>query len=468
MISMLRKEACAGSVNGLIYLVQNIHAHKGEGCFLPECRQKFFRTSSPRRTISGDVCGNSTYRAAIGTEYVWAQESRCCENNVCFRRFTHPISLVSDIDSCESVVLVLCSHAPPSSSFVTVALLIPHCVVKSDRWSLDDDQLLEDCYYEALALSRHSINLELDEENMKTEKATKPPENRGMDPGTVKMKKWYQGQTRESDESQCQSPSDRASDTEAPTGTDRTSYQAPEPIEDDEERLAMRQGDMPPPSSTWASCHSENSTRTSSTGSSLELGQGTVPPSKTLTRYKCWPLQRVNVPVQHPFSTTWVPSIRNNGFQKVENMDKSVTSGEKFNVTNEPQLSFLREIWRKTARMWPWRQRLTACQQMKRSCLMTVACGMSSRSNDLSAHARIDSSECVRLIWEFNDDKNGHSAIFEVTFGKKTEVVTTESREWSAEQLFGTLELVALAVEGSVLTEDTFEPTAPLGKQASY
>ena len=33
----------------------------------------------------------------------------------------------------------------------------------------------------------------------------------------------------------------------APTGTDRASYQAREPIEGDEERLAMRQGDMPPP-----------------------------------------------------------------------------------------------------------------------------------------------------------------------------------------------------------------------------
>ena len=37
------------------------------------------------------------------------------------------------------------------------------------------------------------------------------------------------------------------SDKKAPTGTDRPSYQARELIEDDEERLAMRQGDMPPP-----------------------------------------------------------------------------------------------------------------------------------------------------------------------------------------------------------------------------
>ena len=37
------------------------------------------------------------------------------------------------------------------------------------------------------------------------------------------------------------------SDKKVPTGTDRASHQAREPIEDDEERLAMRQCDMPPP-----------------------------------------------------------------------------------------------------------------------------------------------------------------------------------------------------------------------------
>ena len=49
-----------------------------------------------------------------------------------------------------------------------------------------------------------------------------------------------------------------------------------------------------------------------------------------------------------------------------------------------------------------------------------------------------------------------------VKCGKETEGITTESRKRSVEQLFDTLELVALAVEGSHLsaTEDPFEPTA--------
>ena len=86
----------------------------------------------------------------------------------------------------------------------------------------------------------------------------------------------------------------------------------------------------------------------------------------------------------------------------------------------------------------------------------------SSRSNDLSVHARIDSSGYFRLSWESEDDRNVHAAIFEVKFGKRTQRTTTESRERLAELHFDTLELVAFAVEGSDLgtTEDPFEPTA--------
>ena len=79
-----------------------------------------------------------------------------------------------------------------------------HCVVKSDRVSLDDDRLREDYYHEDLAVSRHSIFLELDEEIMNPEKSTKTPRNSGTDPRTMKMKQWYQRQDRLSDKSQWQ------------------------------------------------------------------------------------------------------------------------------------------------------------------------------------------------------------------------------------------------------------------------
>ena len=113
----------------------------------------------------------------------------CHENNVCSRRLIHPISLVSDADSddntdedgeknpnrntieefteeideagfvgqcnflhlpirllclCLALMSFLLGVALPSPCLVTVAVSIPHCVVKSDRLSLDDDRLRED------------------------------------------------------------------------------------------------------------------------------------------------------------------------------------------------------------------------------------------------------------------------------------------------------------------------------------
>ena len=121
---------------------------------------------------------------------------------------------------CLALMNLLLSVALPSTSFVTMAVSIPHCVVKSNRLSLVDDRLREDYYCEALASSRHSINLELDEEIMKPEKATKAPRNSIIDPSTMKMRQWYQGQDRLNDKSQWQLPNNRVSDKKAPTGTE--------------------------------------------------------------------------------------------------------------------------------------------------------------------------------------------------------------------------------------------------------
>ena len=86
----------------------------------------------------------------------------------------------------------------------------------------------------------------------------------------------------------------------------------------------------------------------------------------------------------------------------------------------------------------------------------------SSRSNDLSVHARIDSTGYVRLLWESSeeDDKNTHAAIFEVKFGTMAEEATTDSRERRADARFDDLESVALVIEGIDLnaTEDNFVP----------
>ena len=150
---------------------------------------------------------------------------------------------------------------------------------------------------------------------------------------------------------------------------------------------------------------------------------------------------------------------RKSEFRKAESMDKPISKNEKFNVTNDPQLSLHAEFWGNNCAHVILTAEADSLPTDEKELLDD--CGLvgchSSRSNDLSVHARIDSSRYIRLLWETDDDRNGHAAIFEVKFGKKTERATTESRERSAEQLFDTFEPVALAVGGSDLgtTEDT-------------
>ena len=57
----------------------------------------------------------------------------------------------------------------------------------------------EEYYFEALAFSRRSINLEPDEENMKPEKSAMTPRSSGINPSTMNMEKWYPKQDRTSE-----------------------------------------------------------------------------------------------------------------------------------------------------------------------------------------------------------------------------------------------------------------------------
>ena len=88
-------------------------------------------------------------------------------------------------------------------------------------------------------------------------------------------------------------------------------------------------------------------------------------------------------------------------------------------------------------------------------------CGLvgchSSRSNDLSVHARIDSTGYVRLLWESSEEDDKNAAIL-----KFVEKAQAEPRERTDDSLLSDLESVALAVEGSDLntTEVKFVPTA--------
>ena len=103
---------------------------------------------------------------------------------------------------------------------------------------------LKHLYYESLAFSQQNINWVFDEETMKPERLIEAPENAGIDPSTMRVSKWYPETTREDDDSHFSS-SNRVSDVL--TGTHKTSYQGQEPIENGEQRLAMKRGELPPP-----------------------------------------------------------------------------------------------------------------------------------------------------------------------------------------------------------------------------
>ena len=206
----------------------------------------------------------------------------------------------------------------------------------------------------------------------------------------------------------------------APTGTDRTSYQVREPTEDDEQRLAMRQGDMSPPvpervanpriredyedafPRAWFNyCRNVFPHTVRKTGTNVDI--------HSVSTYQCGIL-----------FNNMGSFNRKSEFRKAENMSKPVTKGEKFNVA---ELSLLREFWGNIDApviLTAEADSLPTDRKLLRDDSDWMGCH-SSRSNDLSVHARIDSTGYVRLLWASNeeDDEDGHAAIFEVKFGRK-------------------------------------------------
>ena len=123
-------------------------------------------------------------------------------------------------------------------------------------------------------------------------------------------------------------------------------------------------------------------------------------------------------------------------------MDKPFSPRERFNVSDDRQLSLLGEFWGNNHAHVILTAEADGLPKDEKESLDDsglVGCH-SSRSNDLSVHARIDSSGHVRLLWESDDDKKGHAAIFEVKFGKRSRKAVKhlpQARERTAEQLFG-------------------------------
>ena len=145
--------------------------------------------------------------------------------------------LVRTLCLCLVLMTIFLSVSPFSPRLVTMSSSAPSGVRRVNSWTQNAKQRRENLYCEALAFLRHDINLQFDEENMKPERLTRAPGYAGIDPSSLRISKWYQESTREDDDPHSSSPN----------RVDRMSNQVREPIENDEDRLAMKRGDMPLP-----------------------------------------------------------------------------------------------------------------------------------------------------------------------------------------------------------------------------
>ena len=104
---------------------------------------------------------------------------------------------------------------------------------------------------------------------------------------------------------------------------------------------------------------------------------------------------------------------RKSEFRRPENLNKPITKGEKFNVAD---LSLLKEFWGNNYAHVILTEEADSLSTDAKELLEDyglVGC-RSSRSKDLSVHARIDATGYVRLLGESSeeDDKNSHSIDF--------------------------------------------------------
>ena len=104
--------------------------------------------------------------------------------------------LVRTLCLCLVLMTIFLSVSPFSPSLVTMSSSAPSGVRRVNRWTQNAEQRRENFYHEALAVSRHNINLVFVEENMKPERLAKAAENAGIDPSTMRLRKWYQESTQ--------------------------------------------------------------------------------------------------------------------------------------------------------------------------------------------------------------------------------------------------------------------------------
>ena len=333
-------------------------------------------------------------------------------------------------------------------SFVTMSSSAPGGVRRVNRWTQNAEQRRESFNLEALAFSRHNINVVFAEEK----RLTKALENAGIDPRTMRIGKWYQESTREDDD--LHSPaSNRVSDL---AGADRMSYQVREPIEKDEDRLAMKRGDMPPPmpqrvanpripeDQALQEFHSKSDKMHRATSNDdFTKSMVWLCPICLLTiwekhRYKCWTFIPKTREPEQAYCPKWkVQYHRCATSHRILRKQPRACGSD----CRNGQLIDRREriAWGVRLGGMPFKKRL----------LSTSPC------KELIPHDRLDSCG--------NQMKKKIRAHMERSLrwslAKKAEGSFTDSREWTACTLCSDLESVALIVEGSDL-KDSFVPTA--------
>ena len=172
----------------LIYMVQDIYAHKGKGCFLPKCLEGFsyrlhkkhhsmwwlWRLTILKNRKNQKVCDWNHLslgvtvpakpalksdrdleltqpRFSTQMKNVWAWRTECYENNVYSRRLVHSLSLASDVDFGENIVSVL---GPYDNFSFSVSLFFfsqpcDHVVIKTD-WCWQSEQMEKEILLSAL------------------------------------------------------------------------------------------------------------------------------------------------------------------------------------------------------------------------------------------------------------------------------------------------------------------------------
>ena len=195
------------------------------------------------------------------------------------------------------------------------------------------------------------------------------------------------------------------------------------------ERLAMRQGDVPPPVPERVANPRvrEDQAVQDFRQNSEKMHRATSENANTRAWFDCcrsvFPqsVRKAGPDVDLYNVSTYQCSIlfNNIGFlQQEENIDKAISSSERFNVTNDPHLSLLTEfsgnnyahvILTAEAGSLP-----TDAKELLHG-FGLVGCH-SSRSNDLPVHAGY-----IRLLWESDvDTRNGHAAIFDLVKDKQS------------------------------------------------